>query len=285
MEQKKEKRLKKWLKNLVGDLVDPEKLGQGNKPIKMHQIKLSSQFDHFHLIPISDLHVGDPQFNPIKLLAYEEWIMSKENAFVVLNGDLVDAAIKNSIGDVYGNAFIPGMQIKLVHKLLEPIKDRILAVVSGNHEDRIFRETGIDISEWIADKLGTWYGGDEAWLEIHAGKGKNGKPIVYTVYMTHGWGAGRTPGAKTNNLSKMKEISLADVIIASHTHFMTTHHEPVRIPDIRTGFVREDKIVFVSSGAYVGRPTYAVRKGIPPAKQGSPNIWFDGRRKDVHSSI
>ena len=37
---------------------------------------------------------------------------------------------------------------------LKPIADRILAVTTGNHEERSEKEVGMDISWWIAKCLG-----------------------------------------------------------------------------------------------------------------------------------
>lgn len=183
----------------------------------------------------------------------------------------------------------PKESLNYAAKLFEPIKERILCIVNGNHERRIYKDVGFDILETLALKLNAHYAGDECYLKIKVGKatGKkgNGLPIIYSCYVTHGWGSGRTPGSKVNNLTKLADIVLADIYIASHTHFMTSHQDIYLVPDKSHNKLIEMKRTFVSSGAFLKRGGYAVAKGYPHSKLGSPRIRLDGTRKDCHVSI
>ena len=252
---------------------------------KLHECNLEIEQECIYLLPISDLHLGDPSCNIDKLYRYRDWIAKTENAYVLLNGDICNTAIKSSVSDVYSETLNVNEQIKLTAKVFEPIKDRILGMTTGNHERRIQKETGVDISEVIASQLGIYYAGDEAFLKISFGKNEHNNPVVYTVYMTHGWGAGRTPGSKVNNLQKLSDIVLADVYIASHTHLMTAHQDVYLVPEVRSGNIREVKRTFASSGAFLDRGGYGVQKGYPAAKLGSPRLRLDAHKRDVHVSI
>ena len=255
--------------------------------IKLHSVDLSESFTHLYLLPVSDLHIGDPACDLEKFFRYREWIESVPNAYIMMNGDIMDSATKNSVGDVYTATMKPGDQLALAVKIFTPVKDRILAVISGNHENRIKRETGIDVCQILAQELNSYYAGDEIYLKLRFGHWRrNGKPMVYTIYATHGWGSGRTAGSKVNNLQKLADIAIADVYIASHTHFMTAHQDIILVPDLRNGYMTPLKRTFVSSGAFVGRSAYAVRSGYKFAKMGSPRIRLEGKeKKDVHVSI
>lgn len=252
--------------------------------MKLKEINLGDH-EAVYIIPISDVHIGDPALNDRKLQGYIDWIAENPNAYVILNGDILNTAIKDSVSDVYHETMNPQDQLRYAKKVFEPIADRILCIVRGNHELRIARATGIDTCEILAAYLGVYYAGDEALLKLRFGKRKNGKPITYIIYATHGWGGGRTPGAKVNNLSKLANIVIADVYIASHTHFMTVHQDRIFVPDKRNNKVEDMKRTFVSSGAFLERGGYAVQKGYGPAKLGSPRLRLDGRKKDVHCSI
>jgi len=252
---------------------------------KLHEVNLSQEFDCVYLLPISDLHIGDKHCNFDKLYRYLDWVKQTPNAYLLLNGDILNAGIKMSVTNVYDEEMNPNEQIKLAVKLFEPVKDRILAMVAGNHERRIYRETGVDVVEIIANQLGVYYAGDEAFLKIRFGKNEHGKPLAYVIYMTHGWGGGRTAGSKVNNLQKLSEIVLADIYIASHTHFMTAHQDVYLVPDKQNNNIMKIKRTYVSSGAFLERGGYAAQKGYPPAKLGSPRIRLDGKKKDVHVSI
>jgi hypothetical protein len=253
--------------------------------VKLKEIVLG---DHpfIYLIPISDMHIGDPNFNEEKFLGYREWVLETPEAYVILNGDIMNSTIKDSVGDIYHETMNPQDQLRYAKKVFEPIKDRILAIVRGNHELRIAKSTGIDTSEILAAYLGVWYAGDEAFIKLKFGhRETNQKPMTYTVYCTHGWGAGRTAGGKVNNLQKLGDIVIADVYIASHTHFMTAHQDVIYIPDERNNKITPKKRTFVSSGAFLDRGGYAIQKGYPPCKMGSPRLRLDGARKDVHASL
>ena len=106
-----------------------------------------------YIIPISDTHIGDPRFNEEKLRGYIDWIMARENAYVVLNGDILDAAIKGSVGDTYEATMTTNEALKYARRLFAPLKDRILAVTEGNHERRITKDTSVSPMDILSDFL------------------------------------------------------------------------------------------------------------------------------------
>ena len=254
--------------------------------MELHTIDLSPDFDYIYLLPISDLHLGDPNCNIEKFLGYRDWLEETPNAYTLLNGDILNTAIKDSVSDIYTETMSPQEQIKKAVELFSPVKDKILGVVNGNHERRISKIAGIDITEVMADRLGVWYAGDEVFIKLRFGRKPNKKPVAYTIYSTHGFGSGRTVGSKVNNLQKLSDIVLADLYIASHTHFMTAHQDIYLVPDTRNNNIMKVKRTFVSSGAFLDRGRgYGVQKGYPACKLGSPRIRLDGTRRDCHVSI
>jgi len=174
--------------------------------MQMHEVNLDTT-EAVYILPISDMHIGDPNFNEDKFFGYRKWILENPTAYVILNGDIMNTAIKDSVSDVYGETMNPQDQLRYAKKIFEPIADRILAIVRGNHEERIMRSTGIDTCEILAAYLGVYYAGDEALLKLRFGRRpNNGKPVTYIIYATHGWGGGRTSGGKVNNLQKLADI-------------------------------------------------------------------------------
>jgi len=61
---------------------------------------------------------------------------------------------ERSVSDVYEDTLTPAEQLRWCKKELYPIRDRILSITNGNHEDRIKRETSIDVVGELAEYLG-----------------------------------------------------------------------------------------------------------------------------------
>ena len=73
-------------------------------------------------------------------------------------GDLLDCGLKDSIGgSVYENILTPQEQIEVIVNILKPIANRIDGYVQGNHEYRIYKNTGIDICKNVCSILNIPY--------------------------------------------------------------------------------------------------------------------------------
>lgn len=257
----------------------------GCEGMKIKEIDLPVEYESAYIIPISDTHIGDPEFKEQKLINYIKWIKETPNARVILVGDIMNTAIKDSVSDGYAETMNPNQQLKYATALFEPIRDKIIAVTDGNHERRIQRSTSINTTELLAQNLGAYYRENGLFLKVKLGKDYHHNRVVYTIYATHGFGGGKKPGAKANNLKSLAEIVLADVYIMGHVHHMTTFQDIFYVPDTRTNSVTELKRTYVSSSSFVGWGGYSERCGFSPSKLGTPRIRLAGDRKDVHVSI
>lgn len=115
---------------------------------------LSNEFEELELYVLGDLHIEDKLCDKKQFNKWLKEVMEKENRYVILNGDLIDNATKTSIGDTYEASLTPHEALNLLTELLEPIKDRILVISEGNHENRTYKNDGIRLMELVADKLG-----------------------------------------------------------------------------------------------------------------------------------
>lgn len=241
-------------------------------------------FEEIEILPIADLHLGDIRSDYKRIMGYLDYIKEKPNAFTILNGDLMDAAIKSSIGDTYGASLQPMEQLRECVKLFEPIKGKILAVLHGNHEARIYRSDGLDLTQIMCNQLGLdCYADTGALLFVRFGKLPDHKyhsrPVCYTIYATHGAGGGRTEGGKVKRLSDLSAIVDADIYIHSHTHlpaiFKTAFY---RVSTANSSVQICDKL-FVNTGATLEYGGYGETNGYKPASLETPLIHLDGRRK------
>lgn len=96
-----------------------------------------------HVYAIGDVHVGSAEFNEAAIRKKINIISEDPCGCVCLCGDLGDYGLKNAKTNVYKAAMQPQEQQRYIYDLFLPIKDKIVAAVPGNHEERITKEVGI----------------------------------------------------------------------------------------------------------------------------------------------
>ena len=79
--------------------------------MKIININLGKDLKELHIIPISDVHIGDKLTNYKLLKEVLEKIKNTPNVYTILNGDLCNTALKNSKSDVYSDNLSPMEQI------------------------------------------------------------------------------------------------------------------------------------------------------------------------------
>jgi predicted phosphodiesterase len=240
--------------------------------------------------PLSDLHIGDSQCDYKLILERIEYIKNTPNAYCILDGDLMDTAIASSIGDTYAANLQPMEQLKHCVKIFEPIKDKILAVLPGNHENRVYKSDGIDITELMCAQLGIGlrYSPTTALLFIRfgmSGSRRHHRRQLYTVYVTHGSGGGRREGGKVNRLADLASIVDADIYVHGHTHLPLVFKESFfRVSGSNSSVSLVDKL-FVNNAAWLNYGGYGDKAGFKPASKRSPTIYLDGLKHDMWAKL
>jgi hypothetical protein len=201
-----------------------------------------------------------------------------------LGGDLVNNAIVGSVSDNYGEIKTPSQAKKWCIELLQPIRNRILGAVKGNHENRSKKAVDYDITEDICSELEIEYANESMLLVYKIGNNGPGM-FNYTNFITHGNGGGSTPGGRANAIYKTSKIVLADIYTMGHVHNMMNYPDTIFIPDIAHKKVLQIKRHYVISGSYMEWQGYAEEKMLPPALTGFPIISLSGKKKDFHVSI
>jgi predicted phosphodiesterase len=246
--------------------------------------------DTIEIHPMADLHIGDSQCDYKLILERIEYIKNTPNAYCILDGDLMDTAIASSIGDTYAANLQPMEQLKHCVKIFEPIKDKILAVLSGNHENRVYKSDGLDITELMCAQLGIAdkYSPTTAFLFIRFGKvshARHNRPQIYTAYVTHGSGGGRKEGGKVNRLADLAAIVDADIYIHGHTHLPLVFREAFyRVSASNSSVALVDKL-FVNCGASLNYGGYGDKAGFKPASKRSPVIYLSGTKRDMWAKL
>ena len=112
-----------------------------------------------------------------------DYILKKENRYAAHLGDTIEAiAVDDPRYDPHtSNQPIPLLQADAAIEVLTPIKDRLLTVLLGNHEDKSTKFG--NLSEYIAKALGVEYGTWTCKLIVKDDEGN----IMYKVYLVHGF--------------------------------------------------------------------------------------------------
>lgn len=241
--------------------------------------------------PMADLHIGDSQCDYKLILERIEYIKNTPNAYCILDGDLMDTAIASSIGDTYAANLQPMEQLKHCVTIFEPIKDKILAVLSGNHENRVYKSDGIDITEVMCAQLGIIerYSPTTALLFIRIGNKRDStnhrRSELYTAYVTHGSGGGCKEGGKVNRLADLAAIVDADIYIHAHTHLPLVFRESYFRVNSGNSMVAPVEKLFVNTGAYLNYGGYGDKAGFKPASKRSPVIYLNGTKHDMWAKL
>ena len=240
--------------------------------------------------PLADLHIGDAHSDYKGILDRLEHIKNTPNAYCILDGDLMDTAIANSVGDTYGAHIQPMEQLKHCVKLFEPIKDKILAVLPGNHENRVYKSDGVDIKALMCSQLGLQgrYSSTTALVFVRFGKQSShnhNRRQLYTIYCTHGAGGGRKEGGKVNRLADLACIVDADCYVMGHTHLPVIMKESFyRVNSGNSSVALVDKL-FVNTAASLDYGGYGDAQGFKPASKRSPVIYLDGHKRDMYAQL
>lgn len=246
-----------------------------------------SKFDDIILIPLSDIHLGDRHCSINEVLTMIEFIKQTDNAFCILNGDVMNCAIKTAVSDIYSEGLTPMEELKECVNLFAPIKDKILGVTGGNHEGRHYKTNGIDLTAIMCQQLGIsdLYCETGIVLFLRVGENSDSKyhkrPILYTVYATHGSGGGKKEGGKINRVADLAGIIDADVYIHSHTHMPAIFKECFYRTDTANSSISLVEKTFINTNAFLTYGGYGELGGFKPASKSVPQIMLDGSIKKV----
>ncbi len=255
-----------------------------------------SQFSKVYLIPLADFHEGARDADHEISGGYIKWIKDRDNAFAVLNGDMMNCAWKDSTPEMWEDLITLDDAYANLRARLLPIKDKIIMITRGGHEGTVFRKVGTDFMARLAYDLGDVpYRPDGGMFGLRLSR--NNHFAVFTGYATHGWGGARTIGAKVKKVEDLLLVADVDMYILSHDHTQVIHRANVFTPPrSRFSFKRHcymqiSRKLLINTGGFVQYSGYIRSKGYVPQDLGTPRIRLElkkdgqGYQKDLHCSM
>lgn len=258
--------------------------------MKTIRADLPRELESAEIIPLADFHLGDAMSDWKLIQSLLKHIEETPNCFAVLGGDILDTAIASSIGDTYAANLNPMSQIEMAVKLFEPIKHKILAVCGGNHENRIYKNDGLDMTQIYCNQLdiGDRYTSTTALVFIRVGKDRlegHNTQQSYTLYLAHGSGSGRREGSKLNRLTDYATIVDADVYCCAHSHLPASCKTGFYRVNAGTSSVRYVEKLFVNTASALDYGGYGDVQGYKPGSKSYPSIILSGLRHEVKAIL
>lgn len=252
--------------------------------------------------PLGDLHFGAAAVDEKKLKEDVEKIRADKHAVVIGMGDYLDCVVHSDARRFDPKAladWIPAqkldnmveLQIERCVKVLAPIADRFVCMLSGNHEETIRKKYHFDPTEALARELGRVAGrripvlGKAGFVRLRFYRGTKQESSL-SIVLHHGWFAGRKSGGKVNNLHDALSGFDADLLIVAHGH------DPVVAPAIsQLGVDQNGNIVdrmkrALMTGAYLRTYAQGVRGygedfGYRPTTLGAVPIVYQPETKGM----
>jgi len=235
------------------------------------------------IYPVSDVHLGAAEHLTREWELFCQRVKDEPNSYIILGGDLVNNGTKTSVTNVFAETMRPREQKRVMTAMLEPLRDKILCAVSGNHERRN-KDVDNDIAYDIMCKLDLehLYRENIAFVKIQMGNKQNDgiKNPTYILVVTHGSGGGVLTGGSVNRNERFGYVlDGADALIVGHTHkpFVT---QPSKIKiDAQNNRVSIKPFKVVSMTSWMTYGGYAAQKMLLPTSHAPQTITLCGKRK------
>lgn len=232
------------------------------------------------IVPLSDIHQGNPCFTEKgekKLDGYIDYISNKEGCYTLLIGDLIESANPHATFKI---KMSPQEQYEWILNKFESLADakKIIALLSGNHENFIYSDTGFDVIKTMSLAMKVPYLGDSGYIGIKTGK------QFYSAYATHPKTAVTKKSSKIKMLEDMGSIHDVDMILCAHIHSIIAEEQIMRKPNFVTGEIDNRKQLLVGTGSFLEYGDYAEQARYKPEKMGAPKIILNAERFDMHLS-
>ena len=248
------------------------------------------------IIPVSDVHLGAAEHNTRAWEEFVNMVIETPNVYLTLGGDLINNNIRTAVGDIWKEQFPPSTQRKIMAKMLEPLRDRILAGVTGNHERRSTKDADSDANYAIMSKLDL----EDRWRENIAfikiqlgkqttdngGRSAGADRQCYCLVLTHGSGGGIYTGTAVLRGERFGySIDGMDILILGHTHkpFVTQPGKIVIDPRNNSVSVKPFRVVSCSSWLEWGG--YAAQKMLLPSTHMKQAIVLSAKHKGIEVRV
>ena len=203
----------------------------------------------FYIFGLSDLHLGSKQCD---LQFFSKWRREFENTgdnkCIYLLGDLLEFPTTRI--DAYSVNMSTHDALERLISFLEPYKEYVRYVCTGNHEARSMKDFNYDITKTIAKRLDAPYSRSDFFDTLHFDGGD------FTVYGKHG-----TRTSK-NSMLAMKNFIYDMADVEADLHLMGHNHYCEFVSRFQRGVNGGKRKYYGFTGHFLGYDGYARNKGV-----------------------
>lgn len=248
--------------------------------LKMIVIETPKEFEHIDVYPIADIHCGALAFD------YQRWkqfkkLLLPDNAYCVIAGDLMENATKGGKSDVYAQTMSPHAQKVFLENELYDLREKILCIQPGNHDDRSEKEVGQKPVYDIAATLGIQdrYRDSICFLKIGVGTRHNqkGRQTQYAGCVMH-------RANETMRYHYSDTIDNLDFYITGHTHRPKERPLAKYVIDMQNNKVTKKPVETVIAQSFLGHEAYAKKAAYRPSSEKIYRLRLFGENKGIETT-
>ena len=227
--------------------------------------------DNLPIVGFGDLHAGAPTFDEKQAKVTRDFIFAHDALWFGM-GDYMDNGTRGGPGASWiENTMKPNDQIIYLIDFFRPIAGLCIGMVTGNHEERTYKDTGTDPASIIAYSLGVPYLGYELYAKVC-----KDRENAYTLYANHSTSAPKTMGLSLNNMQRDWRWAHFDIMAKAHDHSMGFDAVPFVEIDKTAEIVRERVSYSLLTGHYLRKPnSYNAKAARAPKPVGTVGLWLD----------
>lgn len=254
--------------------------------MKVFRIELNIDPLNFELIPIFDIHFGSKLHAKSLFNQVLDYIRYNDNVYWFCGGDIAEFIPINdskkfdysTIEESFQRNLdrILSYSIEYAVDILEPIKDKCLFFIAGNHDLMHINRFGFDPITSICKTLNieNYTNNVECFCKILF---KTTKTYSLDLYAHHGFSNSRRIGSTLNSIETLLEGFLADIFILGHSHSLAMTYKPVLyLNSTGTKLLRKNRLLLRVGGFRQSRKEnicgYEEKRGYTPNSIGTFRI-------------
>ena len=256
------------------------------------------------LATVADAHLGARSCDKEAFFEHIEWIRRHKSAIWVSIGDLANLIIPGDkrwnsqevdkeFYDMLQDGGFGGKVIDYLVNILDPIKDRGVFMLAGNHEKKYDAMRDHAVTQSVVKELRrgvpkpqkVQYGGSDVCGKTLVFTDPHGKKAEYNIIACHGGSGATTKAGKLRVLLTFAQnLGGGDLYLMGHMHDILSPSVPqVSIGNGSTQLI-DTTARAVLCGSFLrtygnGFSTYSGRKGYGPVSLGNPIIWIQPSTK------